>query len=395
MNQSEHRDRIPQSSKDTEWYDLFSRGARDWLRHNEKIRDSVKQRLPELIAGSDVISRPDNRTLRVPVKLLEHYRFRLKDSDRKDGVGQAHPGKVKVGDILRPARGLFDSADRHAGNEPGGVQLLLEFKVDDIVDWLWEELELPNLEPRPGETLVDEQLVREGWDRRGARSRLDRRRTLKEAIKRRSVQDDAPDFTNEDLRFRQLAKRQRPAMNAVVFFLLDASSSMEEADRKLAKAFFFWVLQGLRRQYLNISTVFIAHTATAWEFSEEEFFKVTAQGGTQASSGFALALEILEKRFHPSRYHTYLFYASDGDNFIEDREPSEAALEKVAAAGNFVGYVEIAQTLSDALDTQMSALFQSLLKRGLRVGSYVLGGQEDIWPGIKKFFNHQAQHGAP
>ncbi|MGH8524112.1 MAG: DUF444 family protein, partial [Gammaproteobacteria bacterium] len=232
-------------------------------------------------------------------------------------------------------------------------------------------------------------------DRRGARSRLDRRRTLKEAIKRRSVQDDAPDFTNEDLRFWQLAKRQRPATNAVVFFLLDASSSMEEADRKLAKAFFFWVLQGLRRQYLNISTVFIAHTATAWEFSEEEFFKVTAQGGTQASSGFALALEILEKRFHPSRYNTYLFYASDGDNFIEDREPSEAALEKVAAAGNFVGYVEIAQTLSDALDTQMSVLFQSLLNRGLRVGSYVVGGQEDLWPGIKKFFNHQAQHGAP
>ncbi|MGH8526184.1 MAG: hypothetical protein ACREXY_18850, partial [Gammaproteobacteria bacterium] len=93
MNQIEHRDRIPQSSKDTEWYDLFSRGARDWLRHNEKIRDSVKRRLPELIAGSDVISRPDNRTLRVPVKLLEHYRFRLKDPDQRDGVGQGQPGK--------------------------------------------------------------------------------------------------------------------------------------------------------------------------------------------------------------------------------------------------------------------------------------------------------------
>ena len=25
------------------WYDLFSRGARDWLRHNEKIRDAVRE----------------------------------------------------------------------------------------------------------------------------------------------------------------------------------------------------------------------------------------------------------------------------------------------------------------------------------------------------------------
>jgi hypothetical protein len=24
------------------WYDLFSRGARDWLRHNEKVQDAVR-----------------------------------------------------------------------------------------------------------------------------------------------------------------------------------------------------------------------------------------------------------------------------------------------------------------------------------------------------------------
>ena len=27
------------------WYELFSRGARDWLRHNEKIREAVRARL--------------------------------------------------------------------------------------------------------------------------------------------------------------------------------------------------------------------------------------------------------------------------------------------------------------------------------------------------------------
>ena len=28
---------------ETPWYELFSRGARDWLRHNEKVRDAVKE----------------------------------------------------------------------------------------------------------------------------------------------------------------------------------------------------------------------------------------------------------------------------------------------------------------------------------------------------------------
>ena len=36
------------------WYDLFSRGARDWLRHNEKVRDAVRAQskaLRDAIAG--------------------------------------------------------------------------------------------------------------------------------------------------------------------------------------------------------------------------------------------------------------------------------------------------------------------------------------------------------
>jgi len=34
----------------------------------------------------------------------------------------------------------------------------------------------------------------------------------------------------------------------VVFFMLDVSGSMSDRDRKLAKTFFFWVVQGLRHE---------------------------------------------------------------------------------------------------------------------------------------------------
>lgn len=371
------------------WYDLFSRGARDWLRHNEKVRDSVRQRLPEIIAGSDVLSRPENRTVQVPVRFLEHYRFRLHERDSESGAGQGPPGQLKPGDLIRPGQRPLDGHERGAGNESGGVELLLELKIDDIVDWLWEALALPFLEPKPGDLLVEEVWVREGWDRRGVRSRLDRRRTMKEAIKRRSVQRDGPEFTNEDLRFRQLARRRRPATSAVVFYVLDASSSMEEDDRRLAKSFFFWALQGLRRQYALIESVFIAHTSAAWEFSEEDFFKVTAQGGTQASCAFQMASEILNQRYNPGRYNSYLFYASDGDNFIEDRGPAEAALRQVGILLNFLGYVEVCRTSGDALDTQMGDLMEGLARDGLPIASFPLSQPDDVWPGIKRFFQHQ------
>jgi hypothetical protein len=383
-----------QSETESGWYDLFSRGARDWLRHNEKVRESVKEHLPELIANSDVISRPDNRSVRVPVRFLEHYRFRLLTPDTQNGSGQAQPGQFKPGDILRPGQSPHER-QRGAGNDAGGVELLLEFKIDEIVDWLWDELELPHLEPKLG-ALVEDELVREGWDRRGVRSRLDRRRTMKEAIKRRSVQPDGPDFSNEDLRFRQLTRRQRPATSAVVFFALDASSSMEDSARRLAKTFFFWALQGLRRQYQNIETVFIAHTITAWEFSEDDFFRVSAQGGTQASSAFDLVLDVLKQRYPPARTNSYLFYASDGDNFMEDYDAADACLRDLEGMMNFIGYVETVQSRSHALDTPMGGLFDALANEGRRVDSYPLTGHNDIWPCIKRFFQKQsageAQH---
>ena len=67
-------------SAQTPWYELFSRGARDWLRHNQKVRSAVRESLPDLLSGDDVISKPTNRSVLVPVKFLEHARLRL---DRK------------------------------------------------------------------------------------------------------------------------------------------------------------------------------------------------------------------------------------------------------------------------------------------------------------------------
>jgi uncharacterized protein len=372
------------------WYDLFSRGTRDWLRHNEKVREAVRDALPDLVGKSDILSRPENRTVQVPFRMMEHYRFRLLKPPRDTAAGQ---GKVQPGDVLVPGRGQQCGAGSggEGGNEEGGPQFLLEFKVDDILDWLWEELELPNLKPREGSEVEVEDYKREGWDKRGARSRLDRRRTVKEAVKRRAVpgQERTP-FTNDDLRYRQLVRRPQPSTRAVVFFLLDVSSSMDDNCRKLAKSFFFWALQGIRRQFSQIETVFIAHTVEAWEFEESQFFQVKGEGGTKASTALTRALEILSERFDGSRYNSYLFYAGDGENFFDDREPSRYALSKLGEQMNFLGYAEVASVRARQLNTEMAALFSALASRGAPAGSYPISREEDIWPAIKAFFTDQA-----
>lgn len=373
----------------TPWYGLFSRGERDWLRHNRKVQEAVKDSLPDLLAGPDVITRPNDRSVLVPVRMLEHARFRLADPQTHSGAGQ---GRGEAGDVLRPARAPSEGgAEGPGGSEDGGFKFVLELKIDDILDWLWEDLKLPDLKPKHGASVNEPDFVREGWDKRGARSRLDRRRTVKEAVKRRAMQERPVPFSNEDLRFRQLVRRTTPALNAVVMFVLDASGSMEEAQRKLAKMFFFFALHGIRRQYARVETVFVAHTVQAWEFPEEQFFQVSGGGGTHASSAFRMCADILKSRYDPSRYNAYLFYASDGENAWEDRHAAADALVEVAAALNYAGYIEIATNGTRTTRTEISALFADLRRGGLAAASMPVGSQDDVWRAIRRFFNEQAE----
>jgi uncharacterized protein len=365
------------------WYELFSRGARDWLRHDEKVREAVRANLPEIVAGGEVISETA-RTVRVPVRMLEHYHFRLRRPEESQGAGQ---GKAKPGDVFAdPAQSQGPGEKGAGGREEGEVQLLLEFKVDDIVDWLWEEMQLPNLKARVGPS-DETEWTREGWDRRGARSRLDRRRSFKEMVKRRGAPGATPSFTDEDLRFRQPARRKQPAIHAVVFFMLDVSGSMSDRDRKLAKTFFFWVVQGLRRQYRSLETVFVAHTTEAWEFNEPEFFQVSGTGGTVASTGLLKVREIIDARYNPGRCNIYLFYASDGDNSVSDAAEARSALASIAADTCFTGYVEVSSGLSRQLATETGKLWGELAGAGVAAGSYALADFDDVWGAVRHFFS--------
>lgn len=379
-------------SAETPWYDLFSRGSRDWLRHNQKVRDAVQQNLPNLVAGPDVITGSQDRTVQVPVRLLEHARFRLSDSSSQPYTS-AGQGQGKPGDVLRQAQPDMGEEEGEGGNNDGEVKLMLEFKVDDIIDWLWEELQLPDLQPKRNTSVEDDEYVREGWDKHGARARLDRRRTVKEAVKRRATQEKLTEnpvpFTNEDLRFKQLVQRRKPATNAVVIFALDVSASMTDAERKLAKSFFFFVLQGIRRRYGKVETRFIAHTTQAWEFSESEFFNVSGTGGTGASTAFKLALEMIETEYDPSRYNGYLFYASDGENFTEDRSAAVDYLSRLSKLLNFIGYVETVPGSPRTSETEMKMLCGEIERAGAPLGSSILTRHEDVWKAIRKFFIQQ------
>ena len=153
------------------------------------------------------------------------------------------------------------------------------------MDWLWEELQLPELKPKrnTGRRRRRPRARRLGPPRRALPPRpaahgegsgeTPRHPGKARAVHRRRLAI-SPDR----------ARGRKPAINAVVIFALDVSGSMAEAERKLAKTFFFFALQGIRRAVRKVETAFLAHATEAWEFTESEFFQTSGTGGTVASS---------------------------------------------------------------------------------------------------------------
>jgi hypothetical protein len=96
---------------------------------------------------------------------------------------------------------------------------------------------------------------------------------------------------------------------------------------------------------------------------------------------------VVKNRYDPSRYNVYFFYASDGENAAEDREPAAAALQLLAAQTNYSGYVETGGVATfRPRETQVAEVFSEMKGAGLPVGMSQLSSQEDVWRAIREFF---------
>ena len=103
-----------------------------------------------------------------------------------------------------------------------------------------------------------------------------------------------------------------------MFCLMDASASMTEPLKDLAKRFFMLLHVFLTRYYREVHIVFIRHTSTAAEVDEETFFRGTETGGTVISTALEEMLKVVRERYSPADWNIYAAQASDGDNFHDD-----------------------------------------------------------------------------
>ncbi|HVA28610.1 MAG TPA: DUF444 family protein, partial [Candidatus Baltobacteraceae bacterium] len=294
-------------------WSLHRKGAIDQARHKRKVKEAIRQNLADIVSEQSLITTDGKKILKVPIRTLEEYRFRFDPSDQQQ-VGQGD-GNSQVGDVLEragqkggPGNGLG------AGDQPGIDYYEAELTMDELSGMIFEDLSLPNLEEKRLQELEAPAVRFTDIRKSGPFSNLDKRRTIRENIKRNARHGD-PHFgalTNDDLRFKTWEQDIQRESNAVVIAMMDVSGSMGTFEKYVSRAFYFWMVQFLRTKYDNVEIVFVAHHTEAKEVTEEEFFTRGESGGTKASSAYQLALGLLEERYPPSRWNIYPFHFSDG-----------------------------------------------------------------------------------
>lgn len=364
-------------------WSLHRKGHIDQERHAQKIREAIRQNLPEIVSREDIILSDGKRVLRVPIRSLEQYKFRF-DREKGDRVGQGQGGS-KVGDVIGKAGDEQGQGSGQAGDQPGDEVYEAEVSLDEVAALVFEDLGLPNLEDRRYQDLEAEHVEFKDIRRRGPLTNLDKRRTILQNIRRNAMRG-RPRFhavRNEDLRFKTWEREIRRESNAVVLAMMDVSGSMGEFEKYIARSFYFWMLRFLRTKYHSVEIVFIAHHTEAREVTEQEFFTHAESGGTRVSSAYKLALEIIRSRYPPTDWNLYPFHFSDGDNMFSDNRLCVELAGELLRICNLFGYGQIKQGWYPA-GTLMSVYSQEIQHE--RFVGVVIEEKQDVYPALRRFF---------
>jgi hypothetical protein len=370
-------------------YDILRRGSRDAEKHNKRVNDAVRKQLKDIISQQDIITSEGNKKIKVRLKYLDQFRF-IHNRDRTDVVGRDNYDELDDGEILyRPQQG--EKAGPKAGDKDGGELFEAEYTVEELTDMMIEELELPDLDETKKNEIVSS--VLEYTDRRkkqGVESCIDKKRTILSHIRRKNALREQKKiaYTKDDLVYRTWNVSEEKHSNAVIFLMMDRSASMWEDKIYTVKAFYFWVVQFLKRKYDRVEIKFIAHDFHARELTEKEFFTISDSGGTRVSSAYEMCRDMIKHNYPSNRWNIYCFHSSDGDTWGDEPQCMEIVKEIMGLGGNLFAYAEINIDSWRDEDSRLLAYFRELAEEEDGVIVSVIEQTSDVLSALQTFLQH-------
>ena len=408
------------------------RSAGDRLRHREKIREAIRENIADIIAEQSIIGKDKKeRIIKVPIRGIKEYRFVY--GDNAPEVGEGGQG-VQPGHPIGQEQN--QSGDQKAGNRPGADYYETDVNLEEILEIMFEDLNLPDLWKKNLKELdIVKRQKKKGFRKKGPRNKLAVKKTATEHL--RSIQghkraisqikkeieklrgqskadeadaletklneheeelmalrekrglvpkDGWTPIKEEDLRYSRTVEEIKKESNAVVLCIMDASGSMDMGKKYLARSFFYLLTRFVETKYRNVEIIFIAHTTEAKEVTEEEFFHKGESGGTFISSGYQKALEVIKERYSPQLWNIYAFHSSDGDNFESDNPEALKTAKELCEVANLFGYIEIKPSVSGYYGSSMIGFYKNSISSD-NFQTVVINKKEEIYPSFKELIS--------
>ncbi len=360
----------------------FMRRAKAHIR--DAVNDALRQRKVSEVDGGEEVS--------ISTKDVREPTFSI---DRETGDRDfVLPGNAdyQQGDLIpKPPSGAGGGSGRE-GSADGDGEDIFSFTLtrEEFLDIFFEDLALPNLAKQKLTKLATPVFRRAGYSTQGSPAKLNKIATMRNSLARRialarpssrqlrELEDEIaaetarqeagegdPDHLKAllekrdglrarmraiayidplDIRYNRFERRPQPIAQAVMFCLMDASASMTQPLKDLAKRFFMLLHVFLTRHYRAVDVVFIRHTTVAQEVDEDAFFYGRATGGTVVSSALVEMQRIVKERYPIDDWNIYVAQASDGHNFRDDMGRCLPILEReILPFSQYFAYIEVGE----------------------------------------------------
>jgi len=402
-----------------------------------RARGEIARAARAAIAQGTLRETGHGETVTIPADVLHEPSFHTVFTGGERQFVLSGNKEFSTGDRLgRPPSGRGGGG---AGSGQGGGESQDGFRFvlsrDEFLDLFFEDLELPDLVKSQVVATETMAPVRAGISVDGTPSQIDMSRSMRQSLARRiglrrpkppevrALEDEVaqleasgedPDRLRTlrgelelalrrlarvpwvdpiDMRYRRYTQVPKPSTRAVMFCLMDVSGSMSESMKDLAKRFFLLLHVFLERRYKRVDLVFIRHTETAEEVTEEVFFTDPRTGGTVVSTALAEFVRIQRERYSADSWNIYAAQASDGDNSGSDTVRAVTMLEtEILPIVQHFAYIEI--SMSAAIirgETDLWRGYAPLSQRAPRLAMRRVAERRDIFPVFRDLFARKAQ----
>lgn len=354
-----------------------------------RYKEHIKRAVEDAIHDRSISDMERGGEVTIPRRDISEPVFHHGKGGRQTRVFPGNKEFVTGDEFQRPEGGAGGGSGQGKASNQGEGEDDFTFSIsqEEFLDFMFEDLELPNLVRKQLKDATAFETRRAGFTTSGSPDKLHIVRSLRAAHARRIALGGSertevralrkelwslealppgqvdpeqlqalreqiaeldknarrlPFIDDFDLRYNNLVRVPVPSSKAVMFCIMDVSGSMTQTIKDIAKRFFILLYLFLERNYKQIELVFVRHHTHAKEVDEQEFFYSRETGGTIVSSALQLTADIIDARYSPADWNIYIAQASDGDNWDGDSASCTEILDKrILDKVQYYAYVEI------------------------------------------------------